>query len=342
MQDGLLNPATVKGTLSLDRVTFLVFSPFLSLWAEDEAEYRMNEKKIYRMSEVAAAVLKNVLDEDFPQGSPTENYKHHFRTIDDIDIQFGAKRPKRKVISDDDLIEMFGTTDVDDKDKYYHVRNSYCLRIEYNPNNTTLSSVTELLKPFFRSADAGHIRISRLDIAIDFNASIVPELVLCQGMRKSFTASGPKGIESVYFGTRKSKNYLRLYDKRQEQLDTKQIDIGYDCWRLELESKEAFHLNASVPDHGKVFQRFSFYDGAVSSGDWMIDLIRCQAMVYGLQNVLRRMPPRTAVNYRKKFKAFVFQQDVETPSFIYARDFEKAFGRLRTDILTACGFGLTG
>jgi hypothetical protein len=102
--------------------------------------------------------------------------------------------------------------------------------------------------------------------------------------------------------------------------------------------KNRFYLNEPVPDHGKVFQRFSFYDGAVSSGDWLIDMIRSQAMIYGLQNVLRRMPKNTATRYRKAFKEQVFTQNVESPDYIYARDFPKVFGNLRRDILTSCGF----
>jgi hypothetical protein len=338
MQDSLIGPATVKGSLSIDRVTFLVFTPFFSLWSENEGEYRKNEEKISAMTTVIEKVLKNVLDEDFPQGIPSELFKHHYRTIDEVDIQLGSKMPRRKVKSDEDLIEAYGTTDVDDKKKYYYVPSHYGLRIEYNPNNTNLSSVSELLKVVSRVGNAGYIRMARLDIAIDFKASITPELVLCQGMRKSFSASGSKGLESVYFGTRKSTNYIRLYDKRQEQIDKNQIDIGYDLWRLELESKESFYLNEPAPDHGKVFQRFTFYDGAVSSGDWQVDMIRSQAMMFGLQNVLRRMPSRTAARYRKAFKEQVFTQNVESPAYIYARDFQKVFGKLRRDILTACGF----
>lgn len=341
MQVDFASPATVKGALSIDRVTFLILSPTLSLWASDDAEYRQNRKRLEKMCEFVQTTLKSSLNEDFPQGSSTELFRHHYRTIDDIDIQFGSQLPKHKKITNEDMIQSFGT--LEDKERGYMFQyspNDFAFRVEYNPNKTTLQSVKRLLELFPYGNGLHSIRIARLDIAIDFAASIVPELVLCSGMRKSFTASGSKGLESVYFGTRQSKNYVRLYDKRQEQIDKEGIDIGHDLWRLELESKESFFLD-EVPDHGEVFQRFSFYDGAVSSGDWLIDLIRSQAMIYGLQNVLRRMPQRTATRYRKAFKEQVFAQDVETPAFIYARDFPVAMVRLRCDILNACGFKLT-
>jgi DNA relaxase NicK len=63
---------------------------------------------------------------------------------------------------------------------------------------------------------------------------------------QSKRAYGVRQVESVYFGTRKSKNYIRLYDKRQEQIDKKQNDIGYDLWRLELESKESFYASSAL------------------------------------------------------------------------------------------------
>lgn len=336
--DSFFSPATVQGSLSLDRVTFLLFSPSLSLWTSDDAEYRKNILKLEKMAGYIQTLLKDELDPDFPQGSASELFRYHYRTLDEVDIQFGSQLPKRKKITDEGMLQAFGSVDEQAKGYMYQYNpNYYAFRIEYNPNKASLRSVSSLLENFSHNQSASMIRIARLDIAIDFNASIVPEMVLCEGMRKSFTASGPKGIESVYFGTRKSKNYIRLYDKRQEQLDTLGKDIGYDMWRLELESKESFFLD-SPPDHGKVFQRFTFYDGAVASGDWLVDLIRSQAMIYGLQNVLRKMPKNTAIRYRKLFKEGGFKQNVETPSLVYYREFPGAMERLRVDILSACGF----
>lgn len=336
--EDFLSPAAVKGSLSIDRVTFLLLSPSLSLWNSDDAEYRANILRVEKMAKAIESVLKDDFDEDFPQGYPSELFRYHYRTFDGIDIQFGSQMPKRKKLTDEGMLQAFGTEEEIEKGYMYHYSpNDYAFRVEYNPNNTNLQTVKKLLVNFSSSQNPHSIRIARLDIAIDFAASIVPELVLCAGMRKSFSASGSNGLESLYFGTRQSKNYVRLYNKRQEQLDTKGIDIGSDLWRLELESKESFFLD-EVPDHGKVFQRFSFFDGAVSSGDWLIDLIRSQAMIFGLQNVLRRMPKATATRYRKLFKETVFSQDVETPSMVYYRDFPGVMQRLRLDILTACGF----
>ena len=252
--------------------------------------------------------------------------------------------PKRKKVTDEQILAEFGT--LEEKDQgfmYKYSPNNYAFRIEYNPNNTTLQPVKELLKGFSHFQGAlESIRIARLDIAIDFDAKISPYLVLCEKMRKSFLAIGQKGLETVYFGSRQSKNYARLYDKRQEQIDKTGVDvIGHDRWRLELESKESFFLN-SVPDHGEVFRRFSFYDGVVSnSDDWKLEFILSFAMTHGIKAAFARLPKDTARRYRNKFKDVLPLQGIEHPSFVYARDFPAAMMRLRCDIFNACGYTLT-
>ena len=339
MQDGsFFAPATVEGSLSLDRVTFLLLSPSLSLWTSDDVEYRRNQQKLEKMAGYIQTVLKDELDPDFPLVYPSQLFRYHYRTLDDVDIQFGSQLPKRKKITDSDIIEAFGT--VEEKAEgcmYQYNPNYYAFRVEYNPNKASLRSVSNLLESFSRNQNASLIRIARLDVAIDFNAPIMPQMVLCEGMRKGNIHYGPKGIQTIYFGANKSRNQFRLYDKRQEMIDKDGVDIGHDKWRLELQSRESFCLD-SVPDHGKVFQRFTFYDGAVATGDWKLDMIRRDAMNYGLDVALRSMPPNTATRYRKLFKERNFKQNVETPSLVYYREFPGAMERLRCDILTACGF----
>lgn len=343
MQD-FYNPALVKGKLSVDRCTFLVLSPSLSLWSDDKTEYEVTKYRIGKMSKLVQSTLESELDPDFLQGQASELFLHHYRTLSGIDIQFGAVMPKRKKVTDEAILAAFGTVDEQKQGfMYQYSPNAYAFRVEYNPNNTTLHPVKKLLENFSHLQGALHsIRIARLDLAIDFDAKIDPYLVLCEGMRKSFIVIGSKGLESVYFGSRQSKNYLRLYNKRQEQIDkTGQDLIGHDRWRLELESKESFFLD-DVPDHGKVFRRISFFDGVVSqSDDWKLDFIRSFASQYGIKAALARLPKATASRYRKVLKDVLPVQSVEHPSFIYARDFSSVMMGLRCDIFNACGYTLT-
>ena len=344
MQDlDLVLPVEVKGQLSIDRVTFLVFSPRLSLWTNDALEEKRNKQRINLMSDLVQRDLHNVLDENFPQGVPSELFLHHFRTKDEIDIQFGAFLPNRKkcTVSREVLTES-GTKEIREIEEFLYSPKDYAFRIEYNPNNTTLESIRPVLGVFktFYSDISTLIRVARLDIAIDFDAEIYPGLVLCKGMRKGFLAYGAKGIESLYFGSRQSKTFFRLYDKRQERLDKEGVDIGHNRWRLELESKEPFQLTGKLPDFEKTFDRVSFVDGAESSGDWILDLIRRQAMTDGLESVLREMPKQTAIRYRKYFRMRETTR-LERPSGCFRRKFSGEFNRLRSSILSCFGYEIT-
>ena len=87
---------SVNGSLSIDRLTILFYCPTLSLWNDgsDNSYYvRMFCNRVEK-------VLKYDLDPDFPQGSGTELFQHHYRTISGFDIQFGTKMPKRKKMAD--------------------------------------------------------------------------------------------------------------------------------------------------------------------------------------------------------------------------------------------------
>lgn len=341
MQDlDTILPAQVKGKLSLDRVTFLLFSPRLSAWSKEKQEIRECERRIQKMAEMVSNLLEPVLDADFPQGYPSELFLHHFRTTDGIDIQFGAVMPKRKKVTDSDIILKYGSAE--DKEKGYmfdYSPNTYAFRVEFNPNNSSLDSVKPILEVFkhYQSDASSLVRLARLDIAIDYDTDIYPGLVMCHGMRKGFLAYGQKGIESVYWGSRQSKYMFRLYDKRQEQLDKENVDLGFSRWRLELESKDSFFLTGEKPNFEKVFDRVSFSDGATSSGDWQIDLVRRLAVQDGLDSVLREMPKNTAYRYRKFFRDSSYRH-LEKPSAVFNREFELCFNRLRSSILSAMGY----
>lgn len=338
-----LLPAEIKGKLSIDRVTFLVFSPRLSSWASDQKEIRINEKRIDKMSDFVESQLKDVLDADFPQGVPSELFLHHFRTTDGIDIQLGSIMPKRKKVSDESLIMAFGSLE-DQKNGYMYrySPNDYAFRVEFNPNNTSLDSIRPVLEFFryYHQNVADLIRIARIDIAIDYDTAISPGLVLCKSMRKGFSAYGTGGLESLYFGSRQSKYMFRLYNKRQEQIDKGEPDLGFDRWRLELESKDSFFLTGSLPDFRKIFERVSFVDGAESSGDWVLDLVRQQAVTYGLESVLRSMPRATAKRYRKIFLDREYRK-IEPPFSAFDRLFDLEMQKLRVTILRAFGYEVT-
>lgn len=328
--------SSIDGSLSIDRLTLLFYTPKLSLW-NNGCDNTMYVKK---MSSFVEKVLRADLDPDFPQGSKTELFDCHYRTISGFDIQFGTKMPKRKKITDEHYLLAFGSqSDRDNGFAWQIIANEYALRVEFNPNKSEhFTALAPLFESFKYKPVASSIRVARIDIAIDYPVEVNPSLILVDKCRKSFTATGSAGLESVYFGTRSSKNYYRIYNKRQELLEKDGIELDYPLWRIELESKDGFFLNEN-PNHLSSLQRIKLYEPSVRSGDWLIDLIQQQSLIQGLQNVLRTMPPTTQKRYRKIFKEYQFQ-NIESPSFIYARDFTQCWQKLRSQILIGLGYDL--
>lgn len=339
MQDLLSFPAEVKGNLSFDKLTILVFSPSLSFWGSDSKDRSLNERRINKMF---TAIENNLdLDPDFSNGVRSDLFLHHFRTVDGIDIQFGSVMPRRKKITDEVFLAAFGSSDdVENGFMYRYLPNEYAFRLEFNPNSTSLDSLFPVLNALRKnssSLSSELIRVARIDIAVDYDTSLLPGLVLCQGMRKGFCAYGSSGIESLYFGSRHSKFMFRLYNKRQEIFEKDGVDLGFDRWRLELESKESFFLAGSLPDFRKVFNRVSFVDGAESSSDWILDLIRQKAVSDGLESVLKMMPKSTAIRYRRFFRDQNSRR-IEPPVSTFDREFDSKFQNLRFKILRSFGF----
>lgn len=335
LQGFLSGKSPVKGSLSLDRVTFLVYSPGLSLWGPD-SDKKFNSVKL--MAGYLERLIGDKLDPDFPQGIPSELFRKHYRTSNGVDVQFGPVMPRRKKITDEAYIMSFGTDEEKEKGFLYRYSpNEYAFRVEYNPNESDLSVVVPLLQYFRHSGiTASQVRIARLDIAIDYASDLNPALCICDRMRKSFIACGSSGIETVYFGSRSSKYFIRLYNKALEQREKHNIETKSPLWRFELESKESFSLDHE-PDFSGVLKRFSFYSGGFSSGDWKMDLLLAYAKENGLKAALSFLPSATSKRYKKLLDEFDQDSSFEHPFSVYAREFSVSFAMLRYHILTALG-----
>lgn len=322
--------------MSLDRIAFLIFSPQYCLWQNRDADSRQNEQNVKFLDSAILNLLD--LDDEFPQGSSTKLFAHHYRTRKGIDIQFGCKMPVTKKLSDEYLIDTFGTVDVDKYKKFVTDCSYYGIRIEYNPAKVLLNEISGFLQ-FLKIREPSRIRVSRLDIAIDYAVKIIPQMVLCSGMKKSFIALGSQGVESVYFGARKSRNYIRLYDKAKELKEVHNEEIDGHLWRLELESKESFRIGDSYPDYSKVFSRVQFIDGSQSTGDWVLDLIKQNSMNFGLQSVLNNIPNKnTKSKYKKELIKKLNYNLIESPVDCFNRLFPALFNKLKLQVYNACGF----
>ena len=81
--------SSVNGSLSIDRLTILFYCPHLSLWNDGSD----NTMYVRKMCNLVEKVLRDDLDPDFPQGSGTELFHHHYRTISVIFFRLGILVP---------------------------------------------------------------------------------------------------------------------------------------------------------------------------------------------------------------------------------------------------------
>lgn len=329
----------IPGGLSIDRCTFLLYSPSLSLWEDLEVDRSKNFLMVEKVKDMFLKEKDHILDENYPQGSPSVLFKYHFRTKSGLDIQFGCRYPKRRKVSDLDLASAFGVdSDSDQGGRFFMESNPYAFRVEFNPNNQDLSEISDILSSFSVHLTPDLIRVSRLDVAVDYKFDLVPEFITCNNVRKSFLAYGSKGLESVYFGSRSSKYMFRIYNKRQERIDQGDPDPGYPWWRVELESKSPFSLDYT-PDFVSVFDRLQLYNAFNDCDDWTLKLIFSHAINFGLFGTLKLLPRTSAHRYKKLF-SLLGSTEFDTPSFICARDFNRSFNSLRSHILKSCGFNV--
>lgn len=111
------------------------------------------------------------------------------------------------------------------------------MRIEFNPNN---------LDPYFRKiiknefiSKMTSVGFSRLDLAFDCFENIKDYYILADTALKKTIIYGRNGEpETKYFGSRDSDRYIRIYNKKQELKDNKDLEIGTEnYWRIEFELK---------------------------------------------------------------------------------------------------------
>lgn len=334
--------AFTSGFLSLDRVTLLVFSPGLSLWGPEKSQDRRSEN----MQKVAEIIEKTVeLDENFPQGFPSDLYALHFRTAetlssDPIDIQIGPRLPVKKKISSFAYIDSFGVSDENKEESFTFSSEPsvYGIRIEYNPNKADLS----VLKNFFSYFPCRSkvdlpklLRVSRLDIAIDYPVRLRPEFILCNRHKKSFLALGTSGVETVYFGSRQSQTFFRIYDKNKELLETGKKGVTGDLWRVELESKKPFLLS-EVPFEvfADTFDRLSFLR-LPASADWEDQLVFSHAAQWGFDSVFGMMPSATRKRWIQRLRNPQFSETVISAPGLVCRDqLPQVFERFRSSVLS--------
>lgn len=105
------------------------------------------------------------------------------------------------------------------------------LRLKFNPNkNTDNLALQNVLRFLVRCGWVQAWHFSRVDYAVDVQGPLSAFYVLS---RKTETNFGT----TRYYGKRGSSGYLRVYDKRKEQIDKAGEDIGFEWTRFEWEQR---------------------------------------------------------------------------------------------------------
>lgn len=105
------------------------------------------------------------------------------------------------------------------------------LRLDFNPNKCENNKPLQQILRFLSSTDRPFVfSVSRIDFAFDVPESINNFYVLSRKM-EGFVGS------TRYYGSRCLSGYLRVYDKRKEQIDKDKNDLGYDLTRFEWVQK---------------------------------------------------------------------------------------------------------
>jgi hypothetical protein len=316
--------------LLLDNVTFLVRSPIFSSSDEDKMSIDGVRKNLEDRCKDLALVLDDKIGDivDKPLGS-TNEFMHHYKLMGNIDFQFGKRRG---ITTIQNKIEMFGPwlPDTAWQNKFICIRKTedseFGIRLEYNPQTVTeYTSLFRIIKmiaklnPFFNFSE--DIRVTRHDIACDYPDALQPLMFMTRSQKMGIYL-GSGGVQTVYFGTSKSTNQLRIYNKKIEMWEKDKIRYnGKNLWRIELQCREADLIESDSFYSKNRFKNLTYYDytqiKACDSEDWQLNLIIQSALGYGmgiglgLQNVLKtsnnplKIPRSTVKRYRKKIDSMI-------------------------------------
>ena len=149
------------------------------------------------------------------------------------------------------------------------------MRIEFNPNNLDQNSMNwiknNLLK-FMRD-----IEFSRIDLAFDTEIDLGDFFIFSdKSVKKTIFYGRDDKPETKYFGTRQSDRYIRIYNKKQEIKDNKDLEIAAEnLWRIEFELKREMTEKWSL----------CFDDLNIIKPDWkMVEKFSERAAIYLLLN----------------------------------------------------------
>ena len=119
---------------------------------------------------------------------------------------------------------------------YSRKRNTSDFRIEFNPAKC---SEDDMKLIYHLLSMVKNKRCTRIDLCINFHDDVMGYKLVDGRLRSEVEYRNPTGrIETLYRGSDRSKDRLKLYDKKKEQKDVKNKVIEHDWCRIEETIKE--------------------------------------------------------------------------------------------------------
>lgn len=282
----------------------------------------------------------------------SELYLYHFRLIGGFDLQMCPKFGVKCRIKDEEFV-LDDNSGYTDGEKDFFVEKGYIdeyfdsdfgIRIEFNPAKSNLSDIAPVLS--FLCNHYGKInpdisfdrlfKVTRMDVAVDYPAQLNLSLFTVLKKRKSGFVGGSDGVETVYFGTRRSPYYFRIYDKKKELKEQQNvIYLGEALMRIELECKNPISIGEDPHSLCQQFRQIEYFYG-VKTGDWSFDMFLFYAMSFGMQNALKMLPRDTKKRYFERYSK-LDMDSIKHPARIVGWDLPPMWRRLYDDLKNVCG-----
>lgn len=348
--DQVVLPPILEPELCIDRITLLMQTgPVLGMYERADDEYFTKKKKqikefVNRLKfEFASLFEGKQPDRD------TGLYLYHFRLKGGFDLQLCPKFAIKTRIKDEGYIQAFAS-DAEQLhfDEYGYIDeyfdSDYGLRLEFNPSKSDVSQIAPILQYICDmyaqlNPDITFDRlwkITRFDVAVDYPEELNPSLFTILRKRKSGWVGGSEGVETAYFGSRRTFFYWRVYDKKREYLEQQNtVYQGESLWRIELECKKPFSIGEDSHFLCKQFRELDYFYG-LSTGDWQLDMVLHYGKCFGMQNAFKMMPKQT----RLRYQGLISKLDMDAlkhPARIVGWELPKQWRSFYDKFKTLCG-----
>ena len=174
-------------------------------------------------------------------------------------------------------------------------------RLDFNPNNAP-----EEFMPYYQAhilpclTDIG---FSRLDLAIDTIENLGSYYMDTRNPTKKNPRISPGGkLETIYFGVPKGKNYIRIYDKKNQLKEKKAQEIELpELWRIEFQLRGKACADTWTTCADKLMIHKLVYAESVS-GVWKVacEHVRQNPDAIGLMSTYERQKCRKLLKESKE------------------------------------------